>query len=92
MGRHDEFPTSRTKPGAGQPGLPCQSGPEVPWELPPKKLLPFRFRQFGDSLQIHLDTGLEGLSGALKRVALDGDIKVGTNGLPTAAISAGITP
>ena len=92
MRRYDEFLTSRIRSDVGQPSPPCQLGPEVPWELPPKKLLSFRFRQFGDSLQIHPDTGFKRFPDTLKGVVLDGDIKVDTNGLPTAAISAGITP
>lgn len=92
MRGYDEFLISRAGPDAGQPGLPCQPRPEMPWGFAPKKLSPFRFRQFGDSLEIHLNAGLEGFLGFLKRVAFDGDIEVGTNSLPAVAIAVGIAP
>lgn len=92
MRRHDKFLVSRASPDAGQPSLPCQSSPKMPGRFASKKLLPFRFRQFGDPFQIHLNAGFERIPGFLKGATLNGDVEVGTDCLPAVTAAVSVAP
>ena len=64
----------------------------MPWGFSSKKFFPFRFRQFGDPFQKHLNAGFKRFPSFLKGVALNGDIEVGANCLPTVTATVSVAP
>jgi len=81
--------------GELQPMSPSRHGqprPEVPWCPPCQELAPLALWQLGDTLQVHPDADAKRFLDFLVGCAIDGNVEIGADPVPTAAASVCITP
>ena len=69
-----------------------QPRPEVPWCPPCQESAPLALWQLGNTLQVHPDTDPKRFLDFLVGCAIDGNVEIGADPVPTTATSVCITP
>ena len=69
-----------------------QPRPEVPWRPPCQESAPLALWQLGNTLQVHPDADAKRFLDFLVGCAIDGNVEIGADPVPTTAASVCITP
>ncbi len=93
--RFQQERTSAALSGTRDTMEPCPYGqrrPDAPWRSPPQETPAFRRWQLGDTVQVHVDGGLQRRNDCRQRAAVDGDVEISADRVPPLAASVGVAP